>query len=131
LIHRRTLPICKEQQMNQLEYMAMLMRERFATFPPMLKIPQVAEALMEDVPTIRARIRRKKFQITVRHEDGHPQYVLLADLVRFLCDGEIQPQPEKRLVRKPRNPLGISGKKRPGRPTKSEQLRNDQARVQP
>lgn len=108
--------------MNLFQYMEVLMRERFAAFPPVLKIPKVAEALQEEVPAVRARIRRGTFQITVREEDGNPQYVLLADLVRFLCDGEIQPQPEKRPARKPRNPLGLNGKRHRGRPSKAEQL---------
>lgn len=108
--------------MNQNEFMEMLMRERFAAYPPTLKIPKLAEALQEEEPAVRARIRRGTFQITVREEVGNPQYVLLADLVRFLCDGEIQPQPEKRPLRKPRNPLGLNGKRSRGRPTKAEQI---------
>ncbi len=113
--------------MNLVDNIAALMRERFAAYPPILKIPQVAEALMEDVPTIRARIRRGTFQITVRQEDGNPQYVLLADLVRFLCTGEVQPQPTARPIRKPRNPHGLNGKRKRGAPTKAERVARELA----
>ena len=93
--------------------------------------PQVAAALMEEVPTIRARIRRKTFQVTVRQENGNPQYVLLADLVRFLVTGEVQPQPDMRPARKPRNPHGLNGKRRRGRPHKVEQLKTQQVGGRP
>lgn len=108
--------------MNQLEAMAALMRELFASYPPILQIPMVAEILQEEIPTVRARIRRGKFPITVRQEDGGRQYVLLADLVRFSISGEIQPQPVLRPAHKVRNPLGLNGKRHRGRPTKAEQL---------
>ena len=117
--------------MNPFEYIETLMRERFAAYPPILKIPQVAAALMEEVPTIRARIRRKTFQVTVRQENGNPQYVLLADLVRFLVTGEVQPQPDMRPARKPRNPHGLNGKRRRGRPHKVEQLKTQQVGGRP
>lgn len=113
--------------MTQLEYMSTLMSECLCAYPPILKIPQVAEVLKEDVPTIRARIRRGTFQITVRQEEGNPQYVLLTDLVRFLCTGEVQPQPIARPCRVPRNPLGLNGKRKRGAPTKSERLARKKA----
>lgn len=112
--------------MNQLEYIAALMRERFATHPPILQIPSVAEILMEEVPTIRARIRRGAFPVTVRQEPGGRQYVLLVDLVRFFCTGESQPQSVARPIRLPRNPLGLNNKRQRGRPTKAEQMRKQQ-----
>lgn len=108
--------------MNFNEQIIALMRELLVSFPPILQIPMVAEILKEEVPTIRARIRRGSFPITVRQEAGGRQYVLLVDLVRFLCTGETQPQPVERPVRVPRNPLGLNGKRPRGRPTKSEQF---------
>ena len=113
--------------MNQHESIASLMRERFAAHPPILQIPSVAEILQEEVPTIRAQIRRGAFPITVRQEPRGRQYVLLVDLVRFFCTGESQQQPLARPIRLPRNPLGLNGKRHRGRPTKSEQLQNQQA----
>jgi hypothetical protein len=101
--------------------MAALLRERFATYPPILQIPMVAGILNEEVPTIRARIRRGSFPITVRQEIGGRQYILLVDLVHFLCTGEPQ-QPAERPIRPPRNPLGLNGKRPRGRPTKAEQI---------
>lgn len=107
--------------MNQHEAIAALMREHLVTYPPILQIPMVAKILQEEVPTIRARIRRGTFPVTVRQEPGGRQYVLLVDLVRFLCVGEIQPQPTARQIRLPRNPLGLNGKRQRGRPTNAEQ----------
>lgn len=108
--------------MNLIENIAALMRERFAAYPPILQIPMVAEILKEEVPTIRARIRRGSFQVTVRQEPGGRQYILLVDLVRFLCTGEAQPQPAARPRCFPRNPQGLNGTRQRGRPTKAEQL---------
>lgn len=108
--------------MNFQNEIAALMRERLTTYPPILQIPMVAEILQEEVPTIRARIRRGTFQIAVRQEPGGRQYVLLADLVRFLCSGEVQSQPDARPAHKVRNPLGLNGKRPRGRPTKAEQF---------
>ena len=108
--------------MNPSIDIATLMRELFATYPPILYIPMVAEILKEDVPTVRARIRRGAFQMTVRQDPGGRQYVLLVDLVRFVCTGETQPQPVVRPIRQPRNPLGLNGKRRLGRPTNAEQV---------
>jgi hypothetical protein len=108
--------------MNQLDSIAVLMRERLAAYPPILSIQLIAEILDEEVPTIRARIRRSSFPITVRQEIGGRQYVLLIDLVNFLCTGEPQSQPISRPVRLPRNHLGLNGKRRPGRPKKVAQL---------
>ncbi len=102
--------------------MAALLCELLNQYPPVLQIPTVAAILKEEVPTIRARIRRGAFPITVRQEPGGRQYVLLADLVRFLIDGEVQPQPLKRPVRVPRNPLGNGGKRKRGRPTNAERF---------
>lgn len=104
--------------MNQLEAMAALLRELFASYPPILSIQMVAEILELEVPAVRARIRRKAFPITVRQEEGGPQYVLLADLVRFSITGERQ-QPVDRPVRSSRNPLGLNGKRQRGAPTKA------------
>lgn len=108
--------------MNLNDQIVALMRELLASYPPILQIQMVAEILKEEVPTIRARIRRGSFPITVRQELGGRQYVLLIDLVRFLCTGEPQPQPASRPVRPPRNPLGLNGKRHRGRPTKAEQM---------
>lgn len=47
---------------------AALMRELFSTYPPILPIPMVAAILQEEVPTVRARIRRGSFQMTVRQD---------------------------------------------------------------
>jgi len=110
--------------MNQLEAIAALLRELFASYPPILNIQMVAEILREEAPTVRARIRRNTFPITVRQDEGGPQYVLLIDLVRFSCTGERQQQPQMRPVRLPRNPLGINGKRQRGRPPKSQNLSN-------
>lgn len=108
--------------MNFQNELAALMRERFSTYPPILQIPLVAEIFGEDVPTIRARIRRGSFQVSVRQQPGGRQYVLLVDLVRFFSTGEIQPQPEIRPPHKVRNPLGINGKHKRGAPTKAERV---------
>ncbi len=108
--------------MSQLEAMAALMRELFASYPPLLSIPMVAEILQQEVPAVRARIRRHSFPITVRQEDGGAQYVLLVDLVRFSITGERQEQPTTRPIRLPRNPNGLNGKRSRGRPTKTEQV---------
>jgi hypothetical protein len=110
--------------MNITNEIATLICELFSKYPPILQIPLVAAILKEDVPTIRARIRRGSFQMTVRQDPGGRQYVLLLDLVRFVTTGETQPQPVMRAVRQPRNPLGLSGKRKPGRPTKSDQYGN-------
>ncbi len=108
--------------MNLNEQIVALMRELLASFPPILQIQMVAEILKEEVPTIRARIRRNAFPITVRQETGGRQYVLMVDLVRFICTGETQPQPVARPVRIPRNPLGLNGKRKRGAPTKAERV---------
>jgi hypothetical protein len=107
--------------MNQLESIATLLRELFAIYPPILQISMVAEILKEEVATIRARIRRGAFQMTVRQDPGGRQYVLLVDLVRFACTGETQPQPVMRAIRQPRNPFGVNGKRQRGRPARAEQ----------
>ncbi|MDA8328742.1 MAG: hypothetical protein M0Z83_07215 [Betaproteobacteria bacterium] len=103
-----------------------LLRELYSNYPPILQIKSVAEILREDIPTIRARIRRGSFQVAVRQDPGGRQYVLLADLVRFFVSGEIQTQPAMRAVRSPRNPCGINGTRPRGRPTKTEQLLKQQ-----
>lgn len=107
--------------MIQYEAMAALMRELFASYPPLLSIPMVAEILKLEVPAVRARIRRKAFPITVRQEAGGPQYILLTDLIRFSITGERQ-QPVERPIRPPRNPLGLNGNRRRGAPTKAERI---------
>lgn len=108
--------------MSQLEAIAALMRELFASYPPLLSIPMVAEILQQEVPAVRARIRRNAFPISVRQEEGGSQYVLLVDLVRFSITGERQEQPPTRPTRLPRNPHGFNGKRSRGRPTKAEQI---------
>jgi len=108
--------------MNLFEATAALMRERFAAYPPILQIPRVAEIFGEEVPTIRARIRRGSFPVTVRQESGGRQYVLLVDLIRFLCSGEVQPQLVVRPARMVRNPIGLNGKRQRGAPTKAERI---------
>lgn len=107
--------------MNIFNDIAALMRELFSIYPPILPIPMVAAILQEEVPTIRARIRRGSFQMTVRQDPGGRQYVLLVDLVRFVCTGETQPQPVMRAVRQPRNPFGANGNRKRGRPARAEQ----------
>lgn len=99
-----------------------LLRELYTGYPPILQIKAVAEILREDVPTIRARIRRGSFPVAVRQEPGGRQYVLLTDLVRFLSSGETQPQPSTRPVRTPRNPTEINGSRQRGRPPKATKL---------
>lgn len=113
--------------MNFQNEIAARMCERFAAYPPILQIPLVAEILEEDVPTIRARIRRGAFPITVRQEPSGRQYVLLTDLVLFFCNGEAQPQLAARPVRAPRNPLGLNGKCKRGAPTKAERVARELA----
>lgn len=56
------------------------LRELSLTYPPVLSIKMVADILKENVPTIRARIRRGSFPVPVRQETGGRQYVLLAEL---------------------------------------------------
>jgi len=108
--------------MHLIENIAALLRERFAKYPPILKIPQVAEILNEDVPTVRARIRRGSFPITVRQEEGGHQYVLLSDLVLFSVTGKRQLQLENRPARMVRNQQGINGKRKRGAPKKAERV---------
>lgn len=99
------------------------LRELYGTYPPILQIKAVAEILQEAVPTIRAQIRRGSFPIAVRQEPGGRQYVLLTDLVRFISTGEYQAQPTIRISRSSKN-INISNEsRRPGRPTKAEQMR--------
>lgn len=110
--------------MNNTNDIASLLRELLSNYPPILHIQMVAAILKEEVPTIRARIRRGSFQMTVRQDPGGRQYVLLVDLVRFVCTGETQPQPVMRAVRQPRNPFGYGGKRGRGRPAKAAQQSN-------
>ena len=93
------------------------LRELSITYPPVLQIKMVAEILKEDVPTIRARIRRGSFPIPVRQETGGRQYVLLTELVHFVCTGEISPQQNTLTARK-------TTSKRRGRPYKADQIGN-------
>ncbi len=108
--------------MNINDQIVALMRELLASYPPILQIQMVAEILKEEVPTIRARVRRGAFPVTVRQEAGGRQYVLMVDLVRFICTGETQQQPATRPIRIPRNPLGLNGKRNRGAPTKAERV---------
>jgi len=108
--------------MSLIENIAALLRERFAKYPPILPIPMLSEILQEQVPTIRARIRRGSFPITIRQEAGGPQYVLLSDLIFFLVTGERQPQLENRPARMVRNQQGINGKRKRGAPKKAERV---------
>jgi hypothetical protein len=110
--------------MNISDNITSLLRELFSIYPPILQIPMVAAILHEEVPTIRARIRRGSFQIRVRQDPGGRQYVLLVDLVSFVSTGETQPQPVMRAVRQSRNPFGLNGKRLRGRPAKTEQQSN-------
>ena len=93
------------------------LRELSITYPPVLQIKMVAEILKEDVPTIRARIRRGSFPIPVRQETGGRQYVLLTELVHFVCTGEISSQQNTLTARK-------TTPKRRGRPYKADQIGN-------
>jgi hypothetical protein len=99
-----------------------LLRERYNSYPPILQIKSVAEILHEDIPTVRARIRRGSFPVAVRQDPGGRQYVLLTDLIRFFISGEIQAQPAMRPAHPPRNPRGLNGTRPRGRPTKTNQL---------
>lgn len=92
---------------------------RLGDLPPRLTIPQVANALKENLPTIRAQISRGTFPLTVRQIKGGNQHVMLADLLLWIANGEVQPQVP--LIKRPsRNPLGKRGR---GRPTnKSKKL---------
>ena len=101
---------------------AAFIRERYAAYPPILEIPLVAKIFQRDVATIRARIERDAFPITVRGESGEPQHILLSDLIRFELTGERQPQLATRFKRKPRNPQGMNGKRQRGAPTKAERI---------
>jgi hypothetical protein len=89
---------------------------RFNDLPPTLTVVQVAAFLQKKVPTIRRQIYRGTFQITVRQIEGGEQYILLADLVRFVTDGIPQVQPPI-IKREARNPFGRHGKRGVGRPS--------------
>ena len=99
------------------------LRELSITYPPVLQIKTVAEILQEDVPTIRARIRRGSFPIPVRQETGGRQYVLLAELVHFVCTGEISSQQNTSTAQKTTSNLR-------GRPCKVDQITRHQGGVQ-
>jgi hypothetical protein len=110
-----------QQNSNDIE--VALLRDLSTRYPFVLQIKTVAEILQEDVPTIRARIRRGSFQVAVRQEPGGRQYVLLVDLVHFIVSGDVQLQPKSRPSFLARNQNGINGTRSRGRPPKSDQLR--------
>ncbi|PRC92735.1 hypothetical protein S2091_2465 [Solimicrobium silvestre] len=105
--------------MQILEYIDAIIRDRLSCCPAVLKISDLEPIFGDEVPTIRARIRRGSFPVTVRQEDGGRQYVLLADVIRFLATGERQPQviPGMRTTATSAPKAG-----RRGRPTKAEQV---------
>lgn len=92
-----------------------IVKDHFSKYPPVVRIPQLAEIFREKEPTIRSRIRQGAFPIKVISEPGSEQYVLLIDLVSFFLTGKRQvPLPPSLAKRKP-------GKRR-GRPTKAEEI---------
>ena len=94
------------------------LRELSLTYPPVLQIKMVANILKEDVPTIRARIRRGSFPVPVRQETGGRQYVLLTELVHFVCTGEIRSQPGRLSA------IDRTTPRRRGRPSKADRIEN-------
>lgn len=87
-------------------------------YPPVLSVKMVAEILKEDVPTVRARIRRGSFPIPVRQETGGRQYVLLAELVHFVFTGPTQPQHDIFCA------IDRPAPRRRGRPSKADQIKS-------
>lgn len=106
--------------MSFFDVMFALMRDLLTQYPPILQIRMVSTILKQEVATTRAQIKRGSFAVRVRQEPGGRQYVLMTDLAKFLVDGEVQSQPSVRQVRLPRNPLGINGKRKRGRPKNAE-----------
>ncbi|MBU1213640.1 MAG: hypothetical protein KKA63_00230 [Gammaproteobacteria bacterium] len=110
-------------KININEEIAAFMRERYAGYPPRIEIPLLSKHFKKNVHAIRAQIRNLVFPITIRHDEGGRQHVLLSDLIRYELTGEKQPQLETRHKPKPRNPLGLNGgARRRGAPTKSERI---------
>lgn len=85
------------------------LEERIEALPPILSVPQLAVFFGKKVGTVRKQIERRVFPVRIRQIEGGEQFATLTDLVRFLEDGEPQPQPP--LVRRAaRNPFGRKGK---------------------
>lgn len=97
---------------------------RINALPPILSVRNLADLLDKKVETVRQQIRRKVFPIRVNQIEGGEQYVTLNDLIKFLQDGQPQPQPPL-VKRAARNPYGRHGKR--GRPTNAERAARGQA----
>jgi hypothetical protein len=76
---------------------------RVADLPPQLSVAQLASFFQKKTSTLRKQIERGTFPITIRQIEGGEQHAILADLIRYLENGEPQPQPPitKRAARNP------------------------------
>jgi len=82
---------------------------RIEALPPILSVAQLAVFFDKKIGTVRKQIDRRVFPVRIRQVEGGEQFATLTDLVRFLENGEPQPQPP--LVRRAaRNPFGKKGK---------------------
>ena len=96
-------------QNSKMASLPVALAARIDALPPILSVAKLAEFFEKKVGTIRKQIERGVFPVRIRQIEGGEQFATLTDLVRFLEDGEPQPQPP--LVRRAsRNPYGRKGK---------------------
>lgn len=92
---------------------------RVDALPPAISVAQLAAFFERKVGTVRKQIERGVFPVRIRQLEGGEQFATLTDLIRWLEDGEPQPQPP--LVRRAaRNPFGRQGKV--GRKTNAQKV---------
>jgi hypothetical protein len=95
---------------------------RVADLPPQLSVSQLAAFFQKKTFTLRKQIERGTFPVTIRQIEGGEQHAILADLIRYLENGEPQPQPpiKKRAARNPFGRYGKVGKRGRGRPSHAD-----------
>lgn len=92
---------------------------RVDKLPPSISVSQISLFFQKPSPTVRKQVRRGTFPVRVDQIPGGQQYILLTNLIKFLIDGQPQPQP-KIVLRAARNPYGRKGKQGRGRPSHQE-----------